>query len=56
MVKAEKNIAAPGDFEQLTEEERLKRDMYRPDVEKLHLLTKMFRMNAILKKAVIRHK
>ena len=40
----------------LTETERLKRDIYRPDIEKLQLFTKMLRTNALLKKAVIRHK
>ena len=41
---------------QLSESERLKRDIYRPDIEKLHLFTKMLRTNALLKKAIIRHK
>jgi len=40
---------------QLSESERLKRDIYRPDMEKLQLFTKMLRTNALLKKAVIRH-
>ena len=41
---------------QLNEAEKLKRDIYRPDMEKLQLFTKMLRTNALLKKAVIRHK
>jgi hypothetical protein len=40
----------------LTETERLKRDIYRPDMEKFYLFTKMLRTNALLKKAIIRHK
>ena len=35
---------------------RLKRDIYRPDMEKFRLFTQMLRRNAQLKKAVIRHK
>jgi hypothetical protein len=40
----------------LTEIERLKRDIYRPDMEKLQLFTQMLRRNVLLKKAAIRHK
>jgi len=40
---------------QLSEAERLKRDIYRPDMEKLQLFTKMLRTNSLLKKAVIHH-
>jgi hypothetical protein len=36
--------------------ERLKRDIYRPDMEKFRMFTQMLRRNAVLKKAVIRHK
>jgi hypothetical protein len=54
MVKAEKNTDL--NITQLTETERLKRDIYRPDMEKLQLFTKMLRTNDLLKKAVIRHK
>jgi len=36
--------------------ERLKRDIYRPDMEKFRLFTEMLRRNAVLKKAVIQHK
>ena len=36
--------------------ERLKRDIYRPDMEKFRLFTRMLRTNAQLKKAVISHK
>ena len=38
------------------ENERLKRDMERPDMEKFRLFTQMLRTNLLLKKAVIRHK
>ena len=36
--------------------DRLKRDIYRPDIEKLQLFTQMLRTNALLKKAKITHK
>ena len=38
------------------EMERLKRDIYRSDVEKFHLFTQMLRTNNLLKKAKITHK
>jgi hypothetical protein len=40
----------------LTEEERLRKNIYRSDMEKLRLFTKMLRTNALFKKAVITHK
>lgn len=40
----------------ISEEERLRQDVYRPDMEKLHLFTQMLRVNALLKKAKITHK
>ena len=39
-----------------TEEERLRRDIYRSDAEKFRLLTEMLRMNAIYKKANVTHR
>lgn len=39
-----------------TEEERLRRNIFLPDMEKLKLFTKMLRTNALLKKAKITHK
>jgi hypothetical protein len=33
-----------------TDEERLRRDVYRPDMEKLRLFTKMLRENELLKR------
>ena len=56
MTKAEKVKPIPNDLELLTETDRLKRDIYRSDIEKLQLFTKMLRTNQLLKKAVIRHK
>jgi hypothetical protein len=56
MAKAEKHKVNPGELSALSELERLKRDVYRPDMEKLQLFTKMLRTNILLKKAVIRHK
>jgi len=52
---AEKSTAASENLVRLTEIERLKRDIYRADMEKLQLFTQMLRRNALLKKAVIRH-
>jgi len=36
--------------------ERIKRDVYRSDMEKLSLFTRMLRQNALFKKAKIIHK
>jgi hypothetical protein len=36
--------------------ERLRRDIYRPDMEKLKLFTQMLRADALLKKAKVTHK
>lgn len=38
------------------ETDRLRRDIYRSDIEKLRLFTKMLRANALFKKAIITHK
>lgn len=38
------------------ERERLKRDIYRSDIEKLQLFTRMLRQNALFKKAKVIHK
>ena len=38
------------------ERERIKRDIYRPDIEKFKLFTRMLRQNALFKKAKIIHK
>jgi hypothetical protein len=43
-------------FVSKSEEEKLLEDMYRPDMEKLQLFTRMLRRNAILKKGIIHHK
>jgi hypothetical protein len=56
MIKAKRPDPQSEDLSQLSETERLKRDIYRPDMEKLRLFTKMLRTNALLKKAVIHHK
>jgi len=55
-MKTEKTRIESDNLIQLNEIERLKRDIYRPDMEKLRLFTKMLRTNALLKKAIIRHK
>jgi hypothetical protein len=46
---------APYGFSHKSAEERLKEDVFRPDIEKLQLFTRMLRRNAQLKKAVITH-
>ena len=52
--KTPSNIAADVSSEQ--EIERLRRDIYRPDMEKFFLFTKMLRENAMYKRAKITHK
>jgi hypothetical protein len=39
-----------------SEMERLRRDIYRPDIEKLKLFTQMLQVNALYKKAKVVHK
>lgn len=39
-----------------TEEERLRRNIFRSDMEKFRLFTKMLRTSALYKKATITHK
>lgn len=56
MAKGEKVAPITNDLVLLTETERLKRDMYRPDMEKLRLFTQMLRTDKLLKKATIHHK
>lgn len=38
-----------------SEEKKLREDMFRSDIEKLQLFTRMLRKNALLNKAVITH-
>jgi len=42
-------------FVSKSEEEKLKEDIFRPDIEKLHLFTTMLRRDASLQKAIITH-
>jgi hypothetical protein len=42
-------------FTSKSEEEKLMEDIFRPDLEKLQLFTRMLRRNALLNKAVITH-
>ena len=42
-------------FVSISEEEKLKQDIFRPDIEKLQLFTRMLRRNASLNKAIITH-
>ena len=39
-----------------SEEERLRKDVFRSDIEKFRLFTRMLRNNAVLKRAKITHK
>jgi hypothetical protein len=36
--------------------DRLRRDIYRPDMDKLRLFTQMLRVNTLFKKAKVTHK
>lgn len=40
----------------VSDDERLRRDVFRSDMDKLKLFTKMLRTNSVLKKAIITHK
>jgi len=55
-MSAEKKETPQKELIQETELERLKRNMYMPDKEKLQDFTRMLRTNALLKKAKITHK
>ena len=37
-------------------EAKLRQDIYRPDIEKLHLFTQMLRVNNLFKRAIVTHK
>lgn len=37
-------------------EAKLRQDIYRPDIEKLHLFTQMLRVNNLFKRAKVTHK
>ena len=43
-------------FVSKAEEEKLREDIFRPDIEKLQLFTQMLRRNASVKKSIITHK
>ncbi len=43
-------------FIELSETEKLKEDIFRPDEEKLHLFTQMLKRNLLLNKASVTHK
>jgi hypothetical protein len=40
----------------MSEEERLRQDIYRPDRDKLRLFTQMLKMNSLFSKAKVVHK
>jgi hypothetical protein len=52
--KESAEIAASSMFN--AEKERIKRDIYRSDVEKLRLFTRMLKQNALFKKVKVIHK
>lgn len=54
--KQEHQSSTPQIIIQETELERLKRDIYRSDMEKFLLFTQMLRRNTMLKKAKITHR
>lgn len=49
-------VSAPGFITSFDEKERLRREIYRSDLEKLNLFTQMLRTNNLLKRAKITHK
>jgi hypothetical protein len=56
---SEKNKPSVENVESLiesAEKERIKRDIYRSDMEKLMLFTRMLKQNALFRKAKITHK
>ena len=42
-------------FVNISEDDKLREDIYRSDMEKLQLFVKMLRRNALLDKAIIKH-
>jgi len=46
----------PAKLQNRSEEQRLIENIYRPDIEKLHLFTQMLRVNSLFKKAKVVHK
>jgi hypothetical protein len=59
MKKKERHIlreSAADYIAHISEDERLYKDVFRSDMDKLRLFTKMLRANALLKKARIIHK
>jgi hypothetical protein len=56
MISQEKDSKQQSGFSELSESERLRRDVYRPDKEKFLLFVEMLERNALLKKAKIIHK
>lgn len=54
--KSIQQVTAPTFVTSTDETERLRREIYRSDIEKLSLFTQMLRTNNLLKKAKITHK
>jgi hypothetical protein len=56
---AEKKSAKPVEGDSTPDQgeiERLRRDIYRPDMDKFRLFTQMLRVNTLFKKAKVTHK
>ena len=53
--KSVEKVASDASFNE-GEIDRLRRDIYRPDMEKFKLFTQMLRANALFKKAKVTHK
>lgn len=49
------DISVQYGFVSKSENEKLREDIFRPDMEKLQLFVRMLRRNAVLNKAVITH-
>jgi len=50
------NESSGGYITKLSAHERLRRDVFRSDMDKLRLFTKMLRTNNVLNKAIVTHK
>jgi hypothetical protein len=54
--KNKKSVEAAASSMTNAEKERIRRDVYRSDIEKLRLFTRMLKQNVLFKKAKVIHK
>jgi hypothetical protein len=54
--KNKKTVEAAASSMTIAEKERIRRDVYRSDIEKLRLFTQMLKQNVLFKKAKVFHK